>query len=37
MIDLLLGETADRRPTASRGLDRSQVVLPTELVERDSS
>ncbi|MFH8236751.1 LacI family DNA-binding transcriptional regulator [Streptomyces sp. NPDC018321] len=37
MIDLLLTEIADRRPAASRGLDRHQVVLPTELVERASS
>ncbi|CAL9274168.1 LacI family DNA-binding transcriptional regulator [Streptomyces sp. RM99] len=37
MIDLLLNEIADRRPAASRGLDRHQVVLATELVERASS
>ncbi|MCZ9352877.1 LacI family transcriptional regulator [Streptomyces mutabilis] len=37
MIDLLLAEIADRRPAASRGLDRHQVVLATELVERASS
>ncbi|MFJ8144797.1 LacI family DNA-binding transcriptional regulator [Streptomyces sp. NPDC096094] len=37
MIDLLLTEIADRRPAASRGLERHQVVLPTELVERASS
>ncbi|MER5177052.1 LacI family DNA-binding transcriptional regulator [Streptomyces sp. NPDC002896] len=37
MIDLLLAEIADARPAASRGLDRQQVVLPTQLVERASS
>ncbi|MBQ1096920.1 LacI family DNA-binding transcriptional regulator [Streptomyces sp. b94] len=37
MIDLLLTEIADRRPAASRGLERHQVVLATELVERASS
>ncbi|MEU1849871.1 LacI family DNA-binding transcriptional regulator [Streptomyces sp. NPDC019990] len=37
MIDLLLTEVADRRPLASRGLDRRQVVLATELVARASS
>ncbi|AKZ55880.1 HTH-type transcriptional regulator CelR [Streptomyces ambofaciens ATCC 23877] len=37
MIDLLLAEIADRRPAVSRGLDRHQVVLATELVERRSS
>ncbi len=37
MIDLLLAEIADRRPVASRGLGRHQVVLATELVERRSS
>ncbi|MCP3765238.1 MULTISPECIES: LacI family DNA-binding transcriptional regulator [Streptomyces] len=37
MIDLLLAEVADRRPAASRELDRRQVVLATELVERTSS
>ncbi|MEU6521820.1 LacI family DNA-binding transcriptional regulator [Streptomyces sp. NPDC046924] len=37
MIDLLLAEIADRRPSASRGLERRQVVLATELVERASS
>ncbi|WP_030241323.1 LacI family DNA-binding transcriptional regulator [Streptomyces sp. NRRL S-455] len=37
MIDLLLTEVADRRPLASRGLDRRQVVLATELVARSSS
>lgn len=37
MIDLLLDEIADRRPAVSRGLERRQVVLPTELVERFSS
>lgn len=37
MIDLLLTEIADRRPAASRGLERHQVVLATELVERKSS
>ena len=37
MIDLLLGEIADRRPPASRDLDRRQVVLATELVTRTSS
>nr|WP_282547654.1 LacI family DNA-binding transcriptional regulator [Streptomyces rochei] len=37
MIALLLNEIADRRPAASRGLDRHQVVLATELVERASS
>jgi DNA-binding LacI/PurR family transcriptional regulator len=37
MIDLLLAEIADRRPAASRGLERRQAVLPTELVVRASS
>jgi DNA-binding LacI/PurR family transcriptional regulator len=37
MIDLLLAEIADRRPAASRGLERRQMVLATELVERTSS
>jgi DNA-binding LacI/PurR family transcriptional regulator len=37
MIDLLLEEIADRRPAASRGLERRQAVLPTELVVRASS
>ncbi|MCT7355045.1 LacI family transcriptional regulator [Streptomyces sp. 15-116A] len=37
MIDLLLSEVADRRPAASRGLERRQVVLATELVARTSS
>ncbi|MER6673089.1 LacI family DNA-binding transcriptional regulator [Streptomyces sp. NPDC000983] len=37
MIDLLLEEIADRRPAASRGLERRQVVLATELSERASS
>ncbi|KDN72924.1 LacI family transcriptional regulator [Streptomyces olindensis] len=37
MIDLLLTEVADRRPLASRGLERRQVVLATELVSRSSS
>ncbi|WP_406727435.1 LacI family DNA-binding transcriptional regulator [Streptomyces sp. GD-15H] len=37
MIDLLLAEVADRRPPASRGLERRQVVLATELVQRASS
>jgi DNA-binding LacI/PurR family transcriptional regulator len=37
MIDLLLDEIADRRPAISRGLERRQVVLPTELVARASS
>ncbi|MFF7449130.1 MULTISPECIES: substrate-binding domain-containing protein [unclassified Streptomyces] len=37
MIDLLLTEIADRRPAASRGLERRQVVVATELVERTSS
>jgi DNA-binding LacI/PurR family transcriptional regulator len=37
MIDLLLTEIADRRPAASRGLERRQAVLPTELVVRASS
>ncbi|MEV5983515.1 LacI family DNA-binding transcriptional regulator [Streptomyces sp. NPDC052051] len=37
MIDLLLEEIADHRPAASRGLDRRQVVLRTELMVRASS
>lgn len=37
MIDLLLDEIADRRPAVSRGLERRQVMLPTELVARASS
>jgi DNA-binding LacI/PurR family transcriptional regulator len=37
MIDLLLSEIADRRPAVSRGLERRQVVLATELVHRTSS
>ncbi|MBW8739925.1 MAG: LacI family DNA-binding transcriptional regulator [Streptomyces turgidiscabies] len=37
MIDLLLEEVADRRPTASRVLERRRVVLPTELMTRTSS
>ncbi|MFI1353249.1 LacI family DNA-binding transcriptional regulator [Streptomyces sp. NPDC020898] len=37
MIDLLLEEVADRRPTASRVLERRRVVLPTELMARTSS
>ncbi|MFG3011244.1 LacI family DNA-binding transcriptional regulator [Streptomyces cinerochromogenes] len=37
MIDLLQTEIADRRPPASRGLDRRRAVLPTELVVRASS
>ncbi|MGW0532161.1 LacI family DNA-binding transcriptional regulator [Streptomyces sp. NPDC003032] len=37
MIDLLLAEIADSRPAAARRLERRQLVLPTELVERASS
>ncbi|MER6011791.1 LacI family DNA-binding transcriptional regulator [Streptomyces bluensis] len=37
MINLLLDEIADHRPAVSRGLERRQVVLPTELVQRYSS
>ncbi|GGJ17316.1 LacI family DNA-binding transcriptional regulator [Streptomyces brasiliensis] len=37
MLGLLLEEIADRRPTASRRLERRHVVLPTELVGRESS
>ncbi len=37
MIDLLLTEVADRRPSVSRGLERRQMVLATELVDRASS
>ncbi|MFD5157569.1 LacI family DNA-binding transcriptional regulator [Streptomyces hawaiiensis] len=37
MIDLLLSEVADRRPAASRVLERRQMVLATELVPRSSS
>ncbi|MFF4844635.1 LacI family DNA-binding transcriptional regulator [Streptomyces collinus] len=37
MIDLLLSEIADRRPAATRGLERRHAVLPTELVARASS
>ncbi|MEU3276176.1 LacI family DNA-binding transcriptional regulator [Streptomyces antibioticus] len=37
MLSLLLTEIADRRPAASRGLERHQVVLATELVPRASS
>ncbi|MEU2779532.1 LacI family DNA-binding transcriptional regulator [Streptomyces sp. NPDC007162] len=37
MIDLLLTEIADRRPAASRGLERQHAVLRTELVPRASS
>src|SRR4051794_22379810 len=37
MIDLLLTEIAARRPAVSRGLERRQVVLATELVARASS
>ncbi|GAA4822423.1 LacI family DNA-binding transcriptional regulator [Streptomyces ziwulingensis] len=37
MMNLLLTEIADRRPAASRGLDRHQAVLATELVARASS
>ena len=35
--DLLLREVADRRPSATRELERRQMVLATELVERASS
>lgn len=37
MTDLLLREVADRRPSATRELERRQMVLATELVERASS
>ncbi|MFJ4472419.1 LacI family DNA-binding transcriptional regulator [Streptomyces sp. NPDC089424] len=37
MIDLLLTEIADRRPAVSRGVQRHQMVLATELVARASS
>ncbi|MEV6111117.1 LacI family DNA-binding transcriptional regulator [Streptomyces sp. NPDC052109] len=37
MIDLLLTEIADRRPPATRELERRHAVLPTELVARASS
>ncbi|MET9394245.1 LacI family DNA-binding transcriptional regulator [Streptomyces sp. NPDC006624] len=37
MIDLLLAEIADRRPSASRSLERHQLVLATKLVSRASS
>ncbi|MER6206987.1 MULTISPECIES: LacI family DNA-binding transcriptional regulator [unclassified Streptomyces] len=37
MIDLLLAEIADRRPAATRGPERRQAVLATELVTRASS
>ncbi|MFE0320086.1 substrate-binding domain-containing protein, partial [Streptomyces albogriseolus] len=37
MTNLLLAEVADRRPSATRELERRQMVLATELVERASS
>ncbi|GAA3068779.1 LacI family DNA-binding transcriptional regulator [Streptomyces glomeratus] len=37
MTDLLLEEIADRRPASSRDPERRRLVLPTELVRRDSS
>ncbi|MEU9665184.1 LacI family DNA-binding transcriptional regulator [Streptomyces bobili] len=37
MLDLLLTEIADSRPAASRGLERRQVVLATELMTRASA
>ncbi|WP_425833405.1 LacI family DNA-binding transcriptional regulator [Streptomyces fractus] len=37
MTDLLLTEIADRRPAVSRSLDCPQLMLPTELVVRESS
>ncbi|UXY27744.1 LacI family DNA-binding transcriptional regulator [Streptomyces sp. HUAS TT20] len=37
MLNLLLTDIADRRPAASRGLERRHLVLPTELVTRTSS
>ena len=37
MLDLLLTEIADSRPAASRGLERRQVVLATELMARASA
>ncbi|GHH83070.1 LacI family transcriptional regulator [Streptomyces sulfonofaciens] len=37
MIDVLLAEIAERRPTGVRGAVHRQVLLPTELVERASS
>ncbi|MFC9928731.1 LacI family DNA-binding transcriptional regulator [Streptomyces sp. NPDC127190] len=37
MIDLLLSDIADRRPMASRGLERRHAVLPAKLVPRESS
>ncbi|MEV0319007.1 LacI family DNA-binding transcriptional regulator [Streptomyces sp. NPDC050658] len=37
MTDVLLAEISDRRPAASRRLDRPQIILPTELVPRASS
>ncbi|MGW0902587.1 LacI family DNA-binding transcriptional regulator [Streptomyces sp. NPDC002853] len=37
MIDLLLAEIADDRPASARRLEHRQLVLPTELVERESS
>ncbi|MFJ3229566.1 LacI family DNA-binding transcriptional regulator [Streptomyces sp. NPDC086787] len=37
MLHLLLTEIADRRPAATRRLERRHVVLPTELVARASS
>lgn len=37
MLGLLMDEIADRRPAVSRGLERRQLVLPTELVARHSS
>ncbi|NEA04014.1 LacI family transcriptional regulator, partial [Streptomyces sp. SID10116] len=33
----LLAEIADSRPAAARRLERRQLVLPTQLVERASS
>lgn len=37
MLDLLLTEIADNRPAVSRGLERRQVVLATELMVRASA
>lgn len=37
MLRLLLTEIADRRPAASRALERRHTVLPAELVARESS
>ncbi|MGX1270162.1 DNA-binding LacI/PurR family transcriptional regulator [Streptomyces phaeoluteigriseus] len=37
MLDLLLTEIADSRPAVSRGLERRQVVLATELMTRASA